>query len=209
MSYKMPDVEGEFHSLARRDRPWKYVNTPLFYQVWKAIRDHGKYQKHDYSVKVDPQTVFIPSRLTSWLATQVQTERGNYWENCKGVDSGFFGNIEVMNLKAMTVFLVHLEDCKLKLCWRSTPDCRGDWKYGPWGEDLFTQRCMDRHGVGKLSNFNLTVSGSCPANRPADQKKNKFYVPPCSGVNSAAYHPFKTTKEWFGCLGSLTGALYK
>lgn len=207
-STKLLDPEGEFHALTRIDKPWKFVNTPIFYQVWKAIRDHGKYQSKDYTVKVDPQTVFLPSRLSSWLATQVQTERGNYWENCKNVDSGFFGNIEVFNLKAMTVLLDNVEDCKVALCWRSTEDCRGDWKFGPWGEDLFAQRCMDRHGVAKLTNFNLTISGTCPANRPADQKKNKNWVPACSGASSAALHPFKTPHDYFGCLGTLTGALY-
>lgn len=206
---KVLDAEGEFHALTRIDKPWKYVNTPLFYQVWKAIRDHGKYQQKDYTVKADPQTVFLPSRLSGWLATQAQTERGNYWENCKNVDSGFFGNIEVINLKAMTVFLDNLEDCKLSLCWRATKDCRKDWKWGPWGEDLFAQRCMDRHGVAKLTNFNLTISGTCPANRPKDQKQNKNWVPSCFGASTAALHPFKTTHDYFGCLGTLTGALYQ
>jgi len=206
---KVLDPEGEFHALTRRDKPWKYVNTPIFYQVWKAIRDHGTYQGYDYTVKVDPATVFIPSRLTSWLVTQVQTERGNYWETCKNVQEGFFGNLEVFNLKAITVLLTNVEDCKLTLCWRNTPDCAGDWKFGPWGEDLFAQKCMDRHGVAKLTNFNLTISGTCPANRPPDQKQNQDFVPSCFGANTAAVHPFKTTEKYFGCLGTLTGALYQ
>lgn len=205
---KVLDVEGEFKKLTRLDKPWKYVNTPVFYQVWKAIRDHGLYQNKDYTVKVDPVTVFIPSRLVGFLANQVQTERGDFFENCRGVDSGYFGNIEVVNLKAMTVFLVHLEDCKLTLCWQSTDDCKKDWKYGPWGEDLFMQRCMEKHDVARRHSFDLTLSGSCPADRPEDQKKNKSFVPSCVGVTTPAVHPFNTPKSYFGCLGALTGLLY-
>jgi len=205
---KLIDVDNEFTKLVRWDKKSKYVNTPVFYQAWKAIRDHGKYEKQDWTVKVDPQTVFIPSRLTGFLATQGQTENGDFFENCKGVFAGYFGNIEVVDKKAMKVFLNELEDCKLQLCWQSTDDCKGDWKFGPWGEDLFMQNCMERHEVSKLENFELTTSGSCPSTRPADQKDNKDYVPSCVGVTTPAVHPMKTPKEWFGCLGTITGNTY-
>jgi len=206
-STKVLDVEGEFKKLIRWDKPWKYVNTPLYYQVWKAIHDHGRYQHKDYTVKVDPVTVFLPSRLAAFLAHQGQTERGDFFENCRNVDSGFFGNLEVMNSKAMTIFLEQLVDCKLSLCWQSTDDCKKDWKFGPWGEDVFMARCFERHGVAKRDGFQLTVSGSCPFNRPPDQKKNKSYVPPCP-QQTPAVHPFKTPEAYFSCLGSMTGLRY-
>jgi len=173
---KMPDVEGEFAALTRVDRPQKYVNTPLFYQVWKALRDHGNYQYHDWTVKVDPQTVFLPQRLRNFLSDPsnmkaVQTEQGNYFENCPGVVSGLFGNIEVTNLKAFSVLMTQLEDCKMSLCWRSTDDCKKDWLYGPWGEDKFMQECLDKNGVQKVEGFELTKSGTCPKSRPPAEKK--------------------------------------
>jgi len=210
---KMPDVEGEFADLTRMDKPDKYVNTPLFYQVWKALRDHGNYQYHDWTVKVDPQTVFLPERLRNFLTDKstfkgVQTEQGNYFENCPGVESGMFGNIEVTNLKAFSVFMTQLEDCKISLCWRSTDDCKKDWKYGPWGEDKFMQACMDKNGVQKVLGFELTKSGTCPKSRPPEQKENNKYVPPCAGVTNPAVHPFRDSKSYFGCLSSITGKMY-
>lgn len=210
---KMPDVEGEFAALTRVDKPQKYVNTPLFYQVWKALRDHGNYQYHDWTVKVDPQTVFLPQRLRNFLSDPsnmkgIQTEQGNYFENCPGVESGFFGNIEVLNLKAFTVFMTQLEDCKLSLCWRSTDDCKKDWKYGPWGEDKFMQECLDKNGVQKVEDFELTKSGTCPKSRPPEERNNANYVPPCAGVTSPAVHPFRDTASYFACLSSMTGKEY-
>jgi len=210
---KMPDVEGEFGALTRLDKPQKYVNTPLYYQVWKALRDHGNYQYHDWTVKVDPQTVFLPERLRNFLTDKskmkgVQTEQGDYFENCPGVESGMFGNIEVLNLKAFSVFMTQLEDCKISLCWRSTDDCKKDWKYGPWGEDKFMQECMDKNGVQKVEGFELTKSGTCPKSRPPEQKNNATYVPPCAGVTNPAVHPFRDTKSYFACLSTITGKQY-
>jgi len=205
---KVQDVDGEFHALTRKDKPYKYVNTPLFYQVWKAIRDHGLYLKRDWTVKSDPQTVFIAARLSGFLAGQAATVNGNYYENCMGVDSGYFGNLEVTNKAGMIIFFRNVEECKLSLCWRNTDDCKGDWTYGPWGEDLFMQRCFDRHDVAKLEDFQLAISGSCPHSRPVGQRENKSWVPPCAGQMAPALHPFNTSSKWFGCLGTLTGAHY-
>merc|ERR1712151_701109 len=115
-------------------------------------------------VKVDPATVFMPNKLAAHLAiTNVPTD-GTYFENCKGVDSGFFGNLELVSTKAFQTFLDKLEDCKLNLCWDGKPDCE-NWKYGPWGEDKFMQECLDRQSISKL---------------------NKDYVPACDAV-----HPFR------------------
>jgi len=211
---KMPNAEGEFTALTRMDKPEKYVNTPLFYQVWKALRDHGNYQHHDWTVKADPQTVFLPQRLRDFFSDKtkfkgVQTEQGNYFENCPGVLSGMFGNLEVTNLKAFTVFMTELEDCKLSLCWRNTDDCKKDWNYGPWGEDKFMQECMDKNGVEKVEGFELTQSGTCPKQRPPAEKENKNYVPPCgAGMTKPAVHPFRDTKAYFACLSSITGTKY-
>jgi len=199
---KVLNVEGEFYQLLRQDKP-KYINTPIFYQVWKSIRDHGKYQNWAWTVKVDPPTVFIPQRLRDYVGTQGQTPEGDYYENCQDVQSGFFGNIELTNLKAFTVFMTTLEDCKLSLCWKSEDKCRGDWKWGPWGEDKFMQECMDKHGVQKMKNFQLSTSGTCPADRPEGRKQDKDYVPDCSKATTPAVHPFRTPESYFACLGTI------
>merc|ERR1712203_1107140 len=47
-------------------------------------------------------------------------------------------------------FLSSLETCKSTLDWKGLDP---DWKYGPYGEDLFMQKCMDKVGVSKVSNF--------------------------------------------------------
>lgn len=192
------DVEGEFHIL-RRQNGNGWVNTPFFYMIWKRIRTDGRWQHKDWTVKVDPDAVFLPQRLVGHLATQGVTEHGIYFENCKNVDSGFFGSLEVYSNKAFAVLLANLEDCKLNLCWKG--GC--GWKWGPWGEDLFAQRCMERHHVEKIEDFRLTTDGACPADRPKDQRVNKKWKPNCANTLTPAMHPFKNPRAYFRCLDAI------
>merc|ERR1712217_902189 len=147
----------------------------------------GRWTAMSWVVKVDAPTVFLPENLRGLLASKMDTATGVYFQNCKGVLEGFFGNLEVS----------------------SAEGCKQGWKYGPWGEDLFMQRTMDDAEVAKIDDFDLTTSGTCPGDRPAGQKTNKLYVPPCkAGETLAAVHPFRDVKSWFKCLGTITGKQY-
>jgi len=198
---------GDFYKLMRKDKP-RYINTPIFYQVWKALRDRGTYKGAAWVVKVDPPTVFLPARLRTVVSTKPQLMEGLYFENCPNVLSGFFGNLEVTSEKAFGVAMTYLEECYGQLCWKndddaSREDCKVPWKFGPWGEDKFFQECMDRHGVRKIEDFDLTISGTCPSNRPKAEKDNSKWVPGCAGVKQAAVHPFRNMTSWLSCLSDI------
>ena len=51
----------------------------------------------------------IPGRLRDWLSTKKDTPHGVY--NCKNVQYGFFGILEVMSNTATSVFTSYLEVC--------------------------------------------------------------------------------------------------
>jgi len=200
------DEFNEFHVVKRKETG-SWVNWGLFFQVWKKIRDVGRWQYYDYTVKVDADAVFIPQRLVNWLKGKKVTEHGVYYENCQNVQLGFFGNLEVMSQKAAAVYTANLEDCHQAFAPCAFQGC--DWEYGPWGEDVFAQRCMDRHHVEKVEAFDLTTDGACEADRPADQKKNKKWHPTnCAEVLTPAMHPFKNPKDFFTCLGSIMRTSY-
>ena len=149
-------------------------------------------------VKADADAVFIPQRLQDLLSRQAQPNTGIYYENCKGVDSGFFGSLEVISTLGFKIFVDKLEECKSSLAWDGNPS--SGWKYGPWGEDKFAQECMDKHGVLKLPLFELTYDGTCPSDRPKGQEKNKKFVPPCWNSSAPVTHPLKSVKAWAECL---------
>ena len=89
---KVIDTENDFH-FAKRKETGAWVNTGLFSQVWKAIASGSKWQSADWVVKVDADAVFVPSRLTKKLESQLVPPSGIYLENCKYVEYGYFGNL--------------------------------------------------------------------------------------------------------------------
>jgi len=203
---QVTDDFGEFHHLKRKNEG-TWVNWGIFYQVWLKVRGLGKWQDKGWVVKVDADAVFIPGRLRDWLASRRDTPHGVYFENCKNVQYGFFGNLEVMSNTAVQVLTSNLEECHEKFAPCADEGC--DWKFGPWGEDVFAQRCMDHHYVDKVEAFDLTTDGMCPGDRPADQKKNKKWkATDCTKVTSVTAHPYKKPAEYFKCLGEIMQTQY-
>jgi len=204
---KVDDSLGEFHQIKRKETN-SWVNWGMFYQVWIKVREVGKWQSADYTVKVDPDAVFVPQRLRDYLGTKKgDSPHGVYYENCKNVQYGFFGNLEVISRAGTKVLTQYLEDCHAVFAPCANDGC--DWKWGSWGEDVFAQRCMDHHYVDKVEAFDMTTDGACASDRPEDERKNKkWHAEDCSQVTSATAHPFKKPTEYFKCLGEMTGKTY-
>jgi len=192
---KVDDVKGDFY-FAKRKEAHTWINTGMFVQVWSAIRDAGKAQTHNWIVKVDADAVFFPYKLINALASVAVPKEGVYMENCKFVEYGYFGNLEVFSTEAFKTLTSSLDHCYDALPWKV--GIHGG-KYGPMGEDIFAQKCMDMMGVARQENFDLTTDGACPADRPEGEKKNKKFVPDCNGVSTPSIHPFKKPAMWMEC----------
>jgi len=194
---QLKDGDGDWYRYTRSDTG-AAANAAIFISAWKVIREQQKWRDQEWVVKADADAVFIPQRLQDLLSRQAQPNTGIYYENCKGVDSGFFGSLEVISTLGFKIFVDKLEECKSSLAWDGNPS--SGWKYGPWGEDKFAQECMDKHGVLKLPLFELTYDGTCPSDRPKGQEKNKKFVPPCWNSSAPVTHPLKSVKAWAECL---------
>merc|ERR1711992_160333 len=207
LSHKVEDTFGEFHRIKRKTSG-TWVNWGIFYKVWEQVRNLGHWESKSWTVKVDADAVFLPNRLSGWLSGRSgESPHGIYFENCKNVQYGFFGNLEVMSHEATNVLTKYLEDCHAAYAPCADEGC--DWQYGAWGEDVFVQRCLDRHYVDKVEAFDLTNDGACPADRPASEKHNKkWHAESCSDLTTATVHPFKTPKAYFACLSEMTNIRY-
>merc|ERR1712190_73216 len=97
--------------------------------------------------------------------------------------------------------LTHLEDCHLAFAPCANDGC--DWKWGPWGEDVFAQRCMDHHLVDKAEAFDVAMDGACEADRPEGQKK-KWYPTDCSQLTTVTAHPLKKPAAFKRCLAEMS-----
>lgn len=176
--------------------PGSLINTVMFLNVWKAIARGAKYKEADWVAKVDTDTVFLPRRLHRWLGKRLVLDDGVYFETCRFVDYGYFGSLEVFSVVAFHAFLENVDMCKASLNWRAGIK---NGLYGPMREDLFAQICLDKVGVRRLDAFDITTDGTCPADRPQDQKKNPEWKPNCAEVSAPAMHPFKKSHEWVDC----------
>jgi hypothetical protein len=192
---KVDDVEGDFH-FAKRKTTGAWVNTGLFKQVWKAVARSGKYHTYPWVVKVDPDAVFLPKRLITRIQYMPRPQSGVVLVNCKHVDNGFFGSIEVFSTMAFDVLAANIDTCSKTLPWKIGVK---NGKYGPMGEDLFAEKCLEKNGVAKAEAFDLSADGACPADRPLDQAKNKKWKADCATIKTPAIHPFKKPAEWDAC----------
>jgi len=201
------DTEGDFH-FAKRKTSGAWVNTGMFTKIWKAIEASGKFRSADWVAKVDADAVFVPSRLVRWLQGQRVPETGIYLENCKFVKYGYFGNLEVFSKAAFNTLLANMDACKAdpQINWKVGVE---GGKYGPMGEDLFAQACLDQKNVRRVEAFDITTDGACPADRPKDEKNNKKWKPNCAWVSTPAMHPFKKLDEWVKCHEATVAAFGK
>jgi len=197
------DVNSEFHQLKRKDAG-TWVNWGLFYQVWIKVREVAKWQAADYTIKVDADAVFVPARLRTWLSTKPgDSPHGLYYENCPNVIYGFFGHLEIMTKTAARVLTDSLENCHADFASCANNGC--DWKFGAWGEDVFTQRCMDHHYVDKVEGFDVATDGACKADRPEGEKSNKHWHPKdCSQIKTVTAHPLKKPAAYSKCLAEMS-----
>jgi len=193
---KVKDTEGNFH-FAKRKKAGTWINSNMFIQTWKMIKDEDAWSKWDWTVKVDADAVFLPIRLRQYLGKVEVTNNGIYLETCKYVPFGFFGSLAVVSHDAAGKYMENLDDCKSALNYMGREKLYG---FQPWGEDLFQQRCMDLHGVDKIGAYDLNTDATCAAWRPKGQKKNSKWVPDCSVTETPAMHPFKKPKDYFDCL---------
>jgi len=183
-----------------------WQNTLLFVNVWKKLLEQNVFKDYDWTVKVDPTTVFLPIRLRKILKTQKQTDNGVYLENCKYVRYGFHGSLEVVDKKAAMTYAQHATNCLDEVQWQHAKHAH----FSYMGEDKFMQRCMDRHGVDKIPSTydlgngpqkGLHTTVTCPAHEPNQGKDlPKHWKPPCAKTLTAAMHAFKKPKDYFTCL---------
>jgi len=202
------DTHSEWHKLKRKTSG-TWVNWGIFYSVWDKIKAEGKAQSQWWTVKADADAVFIPQRLREYITDHElkDTPHGLYLENCKNVQYGYFGNLEVISKKGVRALVDGLDECHASFAPCADEGC--DWKFGPWGEDVFVQRCMDHHYVDKVEAFDLTKDGACESDRPLDQKKNKKWkAPDCTVETAASIHPFKKPQEYFKCMSEIMQVNY-
>mmetsp|Transcript_47862 Transcript_47862/g.136294 ORF Transcript_47862/g.136294 Transcript_47862/m.136294 type:complete len:379 (+) Transcript_47862:219-1355(+) len=167
--------------------PWTASNTEVFLRFWLKVTTNQNALKADWTVKVDPDTVFMPGRLRSLLLTDKaplngeDPEKGFYLNDCH---VGMHGPIEVLSRNALKVY-----KARHALCEFGTPADHGQ-------EDWFLRDCFALLGVEKVDAFNLLFEGMWACQERASSWGP--YRPPCFAPQ-VAWHPFKDVDGWMHC----------
>jgi len=171
---------------ANKDMTASWTNVQPFLDAWAMVAEDGRYKEHSWTVKVDPDAVFVPQQLKKWLTGKEPDSKGSYVSTCGTCESnsGFYGAMEVMSRVAAQRYVESALRCKAEF---------GDVAMNGWGEDLFAQRCMNLVGVTCWddSAHSLVCDklcgcwDGCPAGK-------------------AAYHPFKAIDEFRECTSQAT-----
>lgn len=153
------------------------LNSPVFIKVWKKIFELKIYRKNDWTVKLDPDTVFIANRLRKQML-HADPNAIVYLNNC---DQGLHGPIEVIAVGGMRAFEQGIGDCEKKL----------SYEFDSWGEDVFLRHCLGILKVNRVDNFKLLSEDRCFYENPAQNG--------CTS-GKVCFHPFKKPDVYFKCL---------
>jgi len=147
-------------------------NANGFMNLWKQVFEDKLYKSYDWTVKVDPDTVWMPQRLRDRMGGwQTRIHDKAYIMNT-WISFGFLGPIEIFSQLAV----VRLSD-------RAPAFCPAhDWE----GEDGWIKWCLDHNNVTAKEDRNLLNS--------------KCTVDLCSDGSFAAFHYFKDPDSWNACL---------
>jgi len=157
------------------------LNTAIFVEVWKRVFADRTFMDYDWSVKADPDTVFLPGRLVEhlrWNEDGYPNGRVDtaYVLNC---GRGLHGPLEVITQKAMERFagsgLAECEQARVS-----------DWNMA--GEDAFASSCFDRLGFDQIIDFGVLDEEHCGGTTSS-----------CLS-GKVAFHPFKDPGTWASCL---------
>jgi len=171
------------------------LNTPIFVALWSQVVKDGQFREAAWTVKVDPDAVFMSDRLRQLVGTPVhegaQHHAGIFANNCE-YQKSMHGPIELFSRRAIEVYGAHGEkECTQKMVHgpgvgnsETFDNLMVEWQQ----EDVFMRKCMEKLGAKEIDDFSLLAEESC-----------HWDWQTCQG-SRVAFHPYKTLSAYQGCL---------
>jgi hypothetical protein len=165
------------------------ANVQTFINAWNAILSAAHHLIHDFTVKVDPDAVLLPSRLRDHV--QLWVGRSVYVPNCDHRDIWpgspdypmMYGAVEVISRGGMQAYEEGHSKCEEEL----------DWAH--WGEDLYLGHCLSMLGVEQALDVDQVRDETCCPGTPEQCPDRKD----CTDTQAAAFHKFKSVDAWLDC----------
>jgi hypothetical protein len=168
-SLESKEMGNQWHSM---------LNTRGFLKAWDKLLEAEIYNRHDWTVKADADSVFLPHRLK--VHAQNYPHGDTIWIKNSIGNTKLLGSLEVFSRLAVQVFKQKRGQCEDMV--------------DSSGEDGFMASCMQHLGVKQHKDLALVLNNNFSAN--------------CRHPYSVSFHPFKNPDAWFACLQITKGHLY-
>merc|ERR1712113_324013 len=172
-----------------------YKNSDLFLTVWQKIKEEDSYEKADWIIKVDSQTVFVPNRLRARIGGHAHAlAHATYFANCAAnsdVQSSeqprfMYGPLEIFSHKAVETFFHGFDECKEHI---------GLGK-SMW-EERYITHCLDR--------LNVKINTFMTKHLLDDPHCDNGAKPDCMST-AVAFHPFDSPETYSQCWNKAQGS---
>lgn len=152
-----------------------WANAPIFLKAWQAVIEDGRYERHDWTVKVDADCVFRPAHLKLHLYQSQGQGRGNEMVFYKNFMDGYpvVGAIEVTSRAAVLALATDGAGCE-------------NMANGAAEDDWFA-RCLGSLGAVMREDGALLQHDNQP---PGDRCFDGWWV---------AMHPYKDLASYTQC----------
>lgn len=149
------------------------ANIDAFIGYWNQVQADGRYQEHDWVVKVDADTVLLPDRLKQHLE-QLRTPRGSPVLILNNeYKFQFLGAMEVFTKEAMNLYFENQDRCA------AMGGHTG-------GEDYYMKACLLGIGVDIQKDFTIL--------------HDKYAAQDgCGDGWAAGFHFYKKASDWDAC----------
>lgn len=176
------------------------ANSNIFLNVWNKILEEKWHLDADWTVKADPDAVFVPQRLKALLARPpanpypppyvVCPTCGTWVPNCDKYPSDtvpklwpmMWGALEILSRDAMITYFTNMGVCQSQIDWMNL------------GEDTFMGKCMRMNRVNEL--FLKIQDKQCGTTTGVTSSPA---WPNCQNQDQYVFHPHKDWVDWIRC----------
>mmetsp|Transcript_21632 Transcript_21632/g.40746 ORF Transcript_21632/g.40746 Transcript_21632/m.40746 type:complete len:285 (+) Transcript_21632:83-937(+) len=154
------------------------ANTRIFVQLWRKLLDDKEWVHYDWTLKIDPDSVFLPERfqqfaLTDSVVKGAARTNGTIVRNVDNPYIGIYGAMEAISQKAMQVYHGNFATCQ--------PEHPS--------EDVYIWHCLRKH----LHIKTVDATTALMEKQDGDQGWER-----CASA-ALCFHPFKNSKAWREC----------
>lgn len=169
----------------------KLIAIPkVFHTIWKEVKEDKQYLDYDWTVKVEPDVVFIPDRLKDHLNKLKAPKKPGIYVKNSHAKWGFIGAVQVYSKEAMNTYFKNHKECSKNMVTQS--------------EDVYMMTCLDTAGVRYMLD-DMMLNDQQTLSYVMDMKDLSY----CGDIRFAAYHPYKDLDTWMQCHDRSTQAVKK